>query len=604
MRERHIYSADFENTTNTESTYVYGAGIMELTEEEPHIFDTIEEFINYVSTLPKNSFVFFHNLSYDAMLIMYYLLTHGYTENTSGKGTFEGIISDDAQFYELTVRFPKTTVRFRDSAKLVQGKLDTIGKNLKCATAKMVGAYDYDSIEEGHIMNDTERQYLRNDVVLLKEILIKLNDIGMLDFLTAAGYAFHHLKESLYNEKHHLSKEEAEAHSACKFFKKDIQESFRNTFPLLPDAHDYDIRKSYRGGYCINWSDGEIHENRGIVLDFSSLYPSSMVNEYYPYGSGRYFEGDIPEEGFEEDKVFFVKLSVMFKVKPHHLPFIQIKNSQWADNEYISEVYDEVEIWLNSYDYKLFHEQYDVIHEEQICGYVFDAYNHFFDGFIEYYYDMKANAPDKTTRLRVKIILNSSYGKFGQRLVSFSGHPYINDDNTISFGSLAEYDAPASAYIPVASCCTAIARCKTIRNAQKLLDKAAAEGKPDDYYLQYIDTDSLHIDHMTVEEAEKILPIHPTRLGWLKVECEYDKARWVRQKTYIEHIIIEDGEEVNPFWNIKCCGLNDEGKEMLRQSDDIAERFAYGLVLPKVKISKHRCIGGVCLKKGDFTIKK
>lgn len=603
MMEKHVYAADFENTTNTDKTYVYGAGIMELCEDEPHIFDTIEQFMEYIATLPKKSVVYFHNLSYDAMLITYYLLTHGFVEDTSGKNTFEGIISDDAQFYELKIRFKKTTVTLRDSAKLVQGKLDTIGKNLKCPTAKMVGAYDYDAIEEGHVMNDIERQYLANDVKLLREILIKLDEIDMLGFITAAGYAFHHLKESLYNDKHNLSEEEAEDHKMSKFFKKDLQECFRSTFPLLPDCFDEEIRKSYRGGYCINWSDGEIHNNHGIVCDFSSLYPSSMVGEYYPYGDPEYFEGSIPEEGFQDDKVFFVKLNVMFKVKPHHLPFIQIKNSQWADNEYISEVEDEVEIWLNSYDYVLFHEQYDVLFEEVEHGYMFNAYNHFFDNFVNKYYDMKATAPDKTTRQRCKIILNSSYGKFGQRLVSYSGHPYINEEKTISFGPLAEYDPPASAYIPVASVCTAIARGKTVRNAQKIIDYGVAQGKPDDYYLQYIDTDSLHLDHMTVEEAEKIIPIHPTKLGWLKVECEYDEGRWVRQKTYIEHVVVEDGESVEPFWNIKCCGLNDEGKDMLRKDEDIAKKFAYGLVLPNVKISKHRCIGGVCLKKGDFTIK-
>ena len=46
------------------------------------------------------------------------------------------------------------------------------------------------------------------------------------------------------------------------------------TFPLLPDCFDEEIRKSYSGGYCINWSDGEIYDGHGIVLDFNSLYPS------------------------------------------------------------------------------------------------------------------------------------------------------------------------------------------------------------------------------------------------------------------------------------------------------------------------------------------
>lgn len=615
MKFSSIYVADYENTTNTDNTYVYGFGIMELKDKEPTIVNTLDESIELLKKLPSKSVVYFHNFAtYDGWIILYWLLENGYTYTTDKnvEKRFNGIITDDRQIYQLRVRFNKHFVEFRDTCKLVAGKLDTIGKNFKCPTSKLVGTIDYDKKRgPGYVMTETERNYLRNDVVLLKEIVEKLLTMGTLaDFITCGGYAFSEFKHSLYQQVHGFTNEYMEGKRLSKWYKKDLQECFRNIFPELPLNIDAFCRHAYKGGYCINWSDGEIYNGHGLVLDVNSLYPSVLRdnNNYYPYGEPIYFKDVLPNE-----KCFIVHIVTRFSVKPGHLPFIQIKNNpRFVENEYIHEVYDEVDLWLTSVDLELFYEQYDVHYMEVVDGYYFKSYNHFFDMFIDTHYEAKKNAKDPSSKAVAKICLNSSYGRFGQRIVRQNGIPYISGKNTVSLNLEQSDDYPSSTYIPVACFCTSYARRKTIQSGVQVIEK-----------LRYIDTDSLHLVDTTLEEVSKIFDIDPKELGFWDCESEFDQARWVRQKTYIERnfkeggdyiykkdeegnfILDSNGEKIKiTHLNIKACGLTDDGKEILKGDPNIFLNFTYGLCLEDSKLMKKTVKGGVTLVKADFNIRK
>lgn len=605
---KHYYVADFENTTGGDSTYVYGAAIAEVdttngfsgkvvVNDEVHIFENLDDFMWFLTKLPKGTVIYFHNFAnYDGWIILDWLLNHGYVYTTDKRirKRFTGIITDDRQIYQLKVRLNgKHTIEFRDTCKLVAGKLDKIGKNFKCKTAKLVGTIDYDKPRGvGYVMDDTERQYLKNDVLLLAEILQKILTMnGLSNFLTAGSFAFSEMKHCLYQDTHGLSDNEMEAKRMTKWYKKDLQDNYRALFPEIPQGIDKRIRKAYRGGYCINWSDGEVYDGHGVVLDFNSLYPSVMVDKPYPYGIPRYFDS---KHGIPTCDCFIVHILTRFKLKDGCLPFIQIKGSPfYVENEYIREqVDDEVDLWLTSVDYKLFHDMYNVLYEEVIEGYEFSSCDSLFNNFVTSHYAMKANAPDKTTRQVAKIILNSSYGKFGTRIERFTGEPYINGD-TVGLHLVASTDMPSATYIPVACFVTAYGREKTIRSAVKVIE-----------HLRYIDTDSLHLVDITLDEVKKIFQIDDKALGALACESEFDQGRWVRQKTYVERNIVEDGQPLSePHINIKACGLTDEGKEELLTHDDLFMEFTFGLTVKGCKLMKHTVQGGCNLHRVDFNIR-
>jgi hypothetical protein len=60
--------------------------------------------------------------------------------------------------------------------------------------------------------------------------------------------------------------------------------------------------------------------------------------------------------------------------------------------------------------------------------------------------------------------------------------------------------------------------------------------------------------------------VHPSNFNCWKIENEFDFAIFTRQKTYIEHNIIADGEPCAPYYNIKCAGMNKKCKDLLRLS--------------------------------------
>lgn len=596
---RNFYAADFENTTDS-PTYTYAAGIMNVNDEEPHIFDTIDKFMAFLETVPPKSCVFFHNLGYDVFLILYWLLHHGYRQNTTGAFTFNGNYAPDGTFYQLQIRFKKRTVTLRDTAKLLQGSLDSIGRNLRCKTTKRKGTVDYDAYRPvGYKINKTERKYLRADVKLLAEIIIKLKEMGIVGYMTAASFAFERLKEHLYCDTHGFDIENV---VRDKHWKKNIQQNFRKLFPELSRQQDESIRKSYRGGYCYNNTEGERFNMNGFVVDVNSLYPSVMYDHMYPYGQPKHYDY-MPE--IKNNEVYFVKIRTMFVVKDKHFPFIQIKKGFYNEHEYVKATNEEVTLWLTSVDHKLFHENYNVLYEEVEEVYVFRARRNFFNNFIRINYEGKANAKDPSTKQLRKIILNSSYGKYGQRIdmpdavITLDENDLVKIHEVIDTELLDENhneiikEQPKSAYIPVAAFVTAYGRDTIIRAAQ-------AVGFD---YVKYIDTDSLHIVGISLEDVRNIIHIDQKELGAFGIESFFDSARWVRAKTYIEHITHDEYMNESVYYNVKACGLPDGGKKIVKDKQDPLDFFKAGMRIEDAKLMRERCVGGVRLVKRSFEIK-
>jgi hypothetical protein len=136
-------------------------------------------------------------------------------------------------------------------------------------------------------------------------------------------------------------------------------------------------------------------------------------------------------------------------------------------------------------------------------------------------------------------------------------------------------------YIPVGTFVTSYSRNKTIRAAQSVYDR-----------FIYADTDSLHLKGVTLP---KDLEIDSTKLGAWKHEFTFTTARFIRQKTYIEHGA-EPGE-TELSWKITCAGMPSTCYKNVTFRNFRPGKSYTGKLMPKhVK-------GGIVLVETMFTIK-
>lgn len=149
-----------------------------------------------------------------------------------------------------------------------------------------------------------------------------------------------------------------------------------------------------------------------------------------------------------------------------------------------------------------------------------------------------------------------------------------------------EVEKKKGLYIPVGSFITAYARNKTIRTSQAIKDYSIRKyGK--DLYI-YSDTDSIHT-LLSIEELKQFCEIDDYELGKWKHEATFSKARFIRQKCYIE--------EIDNEIKITCAGLPSKCYDFVTW-----ENFKTGFKCGGKLVFKH-VKGGVKLVETEFTIK-
>lgn len=566
------FTADFETSTwLSDKTYVWAFALCEIGNEDNIVIgNNIDDFMKYVEYLP-NSDIYFHNLKFDGEFIIHWLLTNGYTHITNRKDkkdkTFSTLISDMGMFYTIEVYFKVGNkkvkkVKFIDSLKIIPFGVSQIAKAFGLPISKL--EIDYNEPRElGHILTKEEHEYIKNDVKIVALALNVLFNEGLTKITTASN--------ALANYKDTIGKSK-----------------FENLFPELDYETDYDIRYSYKGGFTyLNPIYKEIDTGAGVVLDVNSLYPSVMRYELMPIGKpvfyvGKYIKDDVYP-------LYIQRITCKFKLKKDKIPTIQIKKSpSFMDNEYLESSNNEiVALTLTSVDLDLFLEQYDTEELEYISGWKFKGMHGLFDNYIDYWTEVKIKATkegNKGMRTLAKLMLNSLYGKFAASLDGQSKIPYIEDD-TILY-KLGEKEVRKGVYLPVGAFITAYARNKTIRTSQAIKTYSLEKYGKDLYC--YSDTDSIHT-LLPIEELTKFCEIDDVKLGYWKHESSFSKARFVRQKTYLEMI---DGEV-----KITCAGMPKECYKYVEW-----EKFKEGFTCSGKLMFKH-VKGGVKLVETDFTIK-
>lgn len=565
------FTADFETATwLPNETYVWAWAICEIGNPDNIIIDNnIESFMEFCKKNP-NSTLYFHNLKFDGEFIIHYLFNHGFVHIKDRKekrnNTFTTLISDMGLFYSMEIYFEvkgkKTKkVTIIDSLKILNMSVEQVAKSFGLAISKL--ELDYDTPREiGYQLKNYEKDYITNDVKIMALALDVLFKQG-LESMTAGSNGLKDFKTT---------------HSVRRYDRM---------FPELNYKVDKDMRQAYKGGFTyLNPIYKEKDLGSGVVLDVNSLYPSVMYKEPMPIGEPILFQGK-----YKEDKVYplyIQMLSCSFKLKPGKIPTIQIKGSHFIENEYLESSNDEIiTLVLSNIDLKLFLEQYEVTELSYECGWKFKAMNGIFTDYINKWIKVKNEATisgNKGMRALAKVMLNSLYGKFATSLDVQSKYPYLEDGIVKYY--LGEKDTKHGLYLPVGIFITSYAREKTIRTSQAIKDYSIKKyGK--DMYI-YSDTDSIHT-LLPIEELKQFCEIDDVELGKWKHESTFSKARFVRQKCYLEMI----DDEVK----ITCAGMPKSCYKFVEW-----EKFKQGFTCGGKLTFKH-VIGGVKLVETDFTIK-
>lgn len=579
---------DFETTVyeGQTSTEVWLSAAVELFTEDVHIFHSISDTFGYLAHQNGNIVAYYHNLKFDGQFWLSYFMNdlhlkqayvvdskepyivHWLDDKDMPTNSFKYSISDMGQWYTFTIKLASHIIQLRDSLKLLPFSLARIGKSFQTKHQKLEMEYEgyrYAGCE----ITDEEKEYISNDVLVLKEALEIMYNDGH-NRLTIGSCCLYEFKNSYDKMTYNLMYPDL------------------TTYPLDVDEYgsptvDAYIRQSYKGGWCYVVPEKSCKLfHKGITADVNSLYPSMMHSEsgnYYPVGEPTFWKGNyIPEKCNSEHYYYFVRIKTRFKIKSNCLPTIQIKNNPlYPAREWLttSDIYDkytdkyysyyqkdntlyptQVLLTLTQTDFILLKEHYDLYDFEILDGCYFSAEKGIFDRYINKYREIKVTSKGAKREL-AKLYLNNLYGKMASSTRSDFKLAYLQDE-VVHFLTIPANEKRAG-YIPIGSAITSYARNFTIRTAQKNYHGTDKPG------FIYADTDSIHCDLDSTQLID--VPVHSTAFCHWKLEATWDKGWFVRPKTYIEHVIEEDLHPIeNPFYNIKCAGLPQKCKELLLMS--------------------------------------
>lgn len=588
-KEFKMFMADFETTVykGQDHTEVWASACVEFFTENVSVFHSIDELWEYFVSLDCNIIAYFHNLKFDGGFWLPFLMnTLNFSQAVVKKSdseldlewlkekdmpnkSFKYVISDMGQWYSITIKYNRHTIEIRDSLKLLPFSVRKIGKSFGTKHQKL--DMEYKGFRyAGCIITDEEKEYIANDVLVVKEAL-----------------------EIMFKQGH----EKLTIGSCClseykSFYPKEI---YNHLFPDLtkfeldmetygsPNADHY-VRKSYKGGWCylVPAKKKKRHIN-GTTADVNSLYPSMMSSEsgnYFPTGYPTFWKGNyLPVCASLDSCYYFVRIKCRFNIKKDRLPCIQIKgNYNYKPNEWLitSDIYSAknkmyyryytdkngevkdstVILTLTKTDFILIQEQYELIDMEILDGCYFHAHIGLFDDYIEKYKKIKLESKGALREL-AKLFLNNLYGKMASNTNSSWKYAVLKEDKSIGFIQIQANDKKAG-YIPVGSAITSYARNFTIRAAQANYYGHNKRG------FIYADTDSIHCD--LKPEEMKGIKVHDKNFCCWKLEGQWDIGWFTRQKTYIEHVVGENLEPVEPYYNVKCAGMPDTCKDLLIKS--------------------------------------
>lgn len=612
---RKKYSCDFETTTASLSDsftrlWVWGACEIEMMDNIT-TGNTIESFLLWCESELFDGY--FHNLRFDGEFIVNKLLQMGFKYSSNGEPkTFNGVISQMGQWYQIDICYgykgrKKLHTVLYDSLKKLPFTVKKIAEDFRLPMKK--GDIDYHVIRnEDWVVTQEEYDYLKNDIQIIAQALKIQFEQGLTRMTNGS--------DALADFKDTIGKKE-----------------FERNFPVLNLAIDADIRLAYRGGFTwLNDVYADVDMGEGVVFDVNSLYPSQMKDRMLPVGIPLPFKGRYVKD--EMYPLHIQHLRCEFELNENYIPLIQIKgNMLFRANDYLKSSNGHmVDLYLTNIDLEMVLEHYTLYNVEWLDGWKFQQKKGLFDNYIDKWTYVKTHETGAKKQL-AKLMLNSLYGKFATNPDVTGKIPYLKKDNSTGYRSKNTYEViddngnskwvtytktvkdengnlkeivdddykefREPVYTPMGVFITSWARYTTISTAQSCYDR-----------IIYCDTDSIHLKGLGIPKAIEHI-VDDKKLGYWQHEGTFKRARFLRQKTYIEELITDDGLELS----VKCAGMPDiikyisdeenekrvkEGKEKINRVT--WENFHVGFTSTGKLMPKH-VDGGVLLMDKDFTIK-
>ena len=251
------FMGDFETTVyaGQQMTEVWASACVEFGTEDVKIFHSIDEQYEYLLSLNTNLIIYYHNLKFDGSFWLSYLLTDlNYEqafeyyeqtdeeikaefkdENKMKNKSFRYSISNRGQWYSITIKDNNHYIIIRDSLKLLPFSVKKIGDSFGTKHKKL--DIEYTGFRyAGCTISDEEKEYIKNDVLVVKEAL---------EILFQQGHKKLTIGSCCLSEYKLI------------FGFENYKEHFPNLYDFEINKEDYGysnageyIRKSYRGGWC------------------------------------------------------------------------------------------------------------------------------------------------------------------------------------------------------------------------------------------------------------------------------------------------------------------------------------------------------------------
>lgn len=448
-----------------------------------------KQFIRNVISKNTNVMIIAHNMHYDFNLCNLIELVNEFDISIA--------VIDSNSFIISCEDLNGKKIVFNDSTNYVKVSLKSIGKSL---------GLDKLDIDFNEASDEYLSVYCRRDVEILSTFITNLYNKLLSDGydnipLTASSLSFYIFLNS--------------------FCKVTLYASRSNKL----SQNEY---QSYRGGRTECFRIGKF-EDHFYKLDINSMYPYVMHNHPYPIKINSFNKkvSKLFIREFDTDK-----FSIVAKVRwITDKPDIALKK----DGKLIFPV-GKLEGYLTTYEVKSLIDDGRLVDISDITVYLND---YIFRDFINYFYDLKQKASmesDETNKQFAKLMLNSLYGKFGQRIRNTKIVKTNDSDESLTlehngniirkFGNfiIAEASDRRKSYnsIPaISSHVTANARLYLWR----LIEKAGIEN------VYYCDTDSLFVNKFGYNNLKEYLD--DFELGKLKVEGESDYLEIRGAKDYV-----------------------------------------------------------------------
>ena len=539
------FCCDFECTTHQPYT-VYLATVEDVESGKQWIFEDMNSFIEFLSSIESSTLYFHNGINYDFNFIQWWSYQHGGFRYKLSKNH---LIEFDTDEYELTktgkVRIKNgqpvkkiikhklmdTTLIFSMSLKAL-GEIVGVKKGLGHIETPLVREIHDDywiedykdeddvTIEErrnGKIHHSNFREdvkrlqwdtYALQDVHVLAEVIRKFN---IIDYMKNRKFT---IASIAYQE---LLTYEPYAKKIESFTKK--KEEFINATNMF-------AKQAYKGG--ISWTNpkyaGVRLKKKGFHLDYTSMYPSIYMNsEQYPLPNNM----PVVLKGEEHKTNLFI---IHFKnlkatCKINRFPLLK-KRTESKDDTNVDRYEHEFsgDIALTSPEVEYLYENYENISYEGNPQIMYYEPNHELMAALREHghkwYKIKEHPKNPSERTFAKMMLNTVYGYLGFYGKEIKTYDYqFNNGVVQKILKGSDVTGIKSAEVPAAAFITAYGRVKLANDINKFgINNVVC-----------CDTDSLFlINYESIDGIEGI----GNELGMLKLEDTFDEIISLKPKTY------------------------------------------------------------------------